>query len=173
MRTVIPAIALLLSTAPAQTQTDVEHRRLFPCQYDEVHNELDFMLGEWDITYQGRALAWIALEKDGANCLIREKYGVYGQEHEGAGLDYWDAEAGHWRRILVTSVGTIETFEGAWDGDRFVWLGREQRRDGSVVPEKVEIYAEGDAIINNIYQSEDGGESWVLRGAERRVRKSG
>ena len=78
-----------------------------------------------------------------------------------------------WRRLLVTSVGTVESFEGYPQEDRFVWNGREQRADGTFVLERVEIWPEGDTVRNDIYQSTDGGITWELRGSELRVRREG
>ncbi len=86
-----------------------------------------------------------------------------------AGIDYWDPHAKIWRRILVTSVGTVESFEGFQAGDKFIWNGREQRIDGSTVFERVEMWREGDTMRNDIYQSTDGGVTWVLRGSETRT----
>ena len=163
---------MLLCGAMALTSTGLlaEQSDRFPCRNEAVYSELDFMLGRWDIQVQNRSVAWIELEKDGQNCVIKERYGVPSTGQEGAGIDYWDAAAGIWRRILVTSVGTIESFTGEWQGDKFVWTGREQRIDGRIVHEKVEIWKDGDALRNYIYQSEDGGNTWELRGPERRVR---
>lgn len=141
----------------------------FPCEADEIHNVLDFMLGDWDIVVNGKAIAWIKIEKDGRNCLVREQYGVPFNGYSGAGIDYWDINDNVWRRILVTSVGTVETFEGATESDKFIWNGREDRVDGSVVLERVEIWREGKTVRNDIFQSFDGGESWKQTGSELRV----
>ncbi len=140
----------------------------FPCAEDPERRTLDFTLGDWDILVNGEALAWITLEKDGQSCLIRERYGVPMNGHAGAGIDYWDAGDQIWRRILVTSVGTIETFEGFQVDDKFIWNGREERLDGSTVLERVEMWREDDTVRNDIYQSTDGGVTWVLRGSEVR-----
>jgi len=143
----------------------------FPCMQDANYVALDFMLGDWSIEVNGTPVAWITLEKDGQNCIIRERYGVPSNSHSGAGVDYWDPASSQWRRILITSVGTIETFEGVFVGDKFVWNGREKRMNGTTVRERVEIWREGGVIRNDIYQSEDNGETWLLRGSETRRKK--
>ncbi len=140
----------------------------FPCSTPPIYRTLDFTLGDWDIIVNGATVAWITLEKDGQGCVIRERYGVPQSGQAGTGIDYWDAGNQIWRRILVTSVGTIETFEGFRHGNKFVWNGREQRIDGSMVLERVEMWRENDTIRNDIYQSTDGGVTWVLRGSEIR-----
>ena len=140
-----------------------------PCLENENHNALDFALGSWDIFVGDRAVAWIKLEKDGQNCVIRERYGVPGYEQYGAGVDYWDPSSKIWRRILVTSVGTVETFEGFQSGEKFVWNGREKRINGDIVLERVEMWRDRDVLYNNIFQSDDGGVTWRQTGAEKRV----
>ena len=140
-----------------------------PCLENSSHNTLDFAIGDWDIWVGDRNVAWITLEKDAQNCVIRERYGVPGYEQYGAGIDYWDSTSKIWRRILVTSVGTIETFEGFQSDDKFVWNGRETRMNGEIVLERVEMWREGDVLYNNIFQSDDGGVTWRQTGAEKRV----
>lgn len=156
--------AALAMTSAANAQTAPA-----PCLDDQERNTLDFTLGDWEIIVNGEAVAWITLEKDGQNCLIRERYGVPVNGQEGAGIDYWDPHANIWRRILVTSVGTVESFEGFQADEKFIWNGREQRIDGSTVLERVEMWREGDTMRNDIYQSTDGGVTWVLRGSETRT----
>lgn len=143
-----------------------------PCIGTAPYDDLDFMLGEWDIIVNGNAVAWITLEKDGRNCLIREQYGVPVDGQAGAGMDYWDSQAKIWRRILVTSVGTVETFEGFRSGDKFIWNGREARINGATILERVEIWREGDTVRNDIYQSLDGGVTWLLAGSETRIKRA-
>jgi hypothetical protein len=142
-----------------------------PCLNNPSRMTLDFMVGDWDILVNGEAVAWITLEKDGQDCVIRERYGVPGNSQAGAGITYWDDSTNLWRRMLVTSVGTIETFEGFRSGDKFVWNGREQQLDGATILERVEIWVEGETIRNDIFQSTDGGVIWDLRGSEIRKRR--
>lgn len=145
----------------------------FLCQSGAPYDELDFMLGTWGIeTPDGAEVAWITLEKDGQGCVIRENYGVPANGHSGAGVDYWDANANLWRRLIVTSVGTIESFEGQFVGETFVWNGREERADGARVLERVEIKRQGGILKNDIYQSTDNGATWALRVAEIRRRRN-
>lgn len=166
----LPACCGALLSMPALAQP---RQSPAPCENKGVHNALDFAVGSWDIVVNGDAVAWIILEKDGRNCLIREQYGVPINGQTGAGIDYWDEGDNIWRRILVTSVGTIETFEGFQVGERFIWNGREERLNGETVLERVEMWAEGDNVRNDIYQSTDGGITWVLAGSEKRVRREG
>lgn len=158
--------AFLVASASAESRQSPS-----PCENSEVHNALDFAVGDWDIVVNGRVVAWIKLEKDGRNCLVREQYGVPVNGQAGAGIDYWDAGDNIWRRILVTSVGTVETFEGFEAGEKFVWNGREERLDGRTVLERVEMWTEGETVRNDIYQSTNGGVTWTLTGSETRVRR--
>jgi hypothetical protein len=162
-------LTLLFIIASLQTALADTAPSEFPCEENETHNALDFMVGDWDIVVNGKALAWIKIEKDGRNCLVKEQYGVPFNGHSGAGIDYWDPGDKVWRRILVTSVGTIETFEGEQHNDKFIWEGREERIDGSIVLERVEIWREGDTVRNDIFQSRDEGKTWELTGTELRV----
>lgn len=141
------------------------------CETADIYDALDFTLGRWEIVVNEKSVAWIELEKDGADCLIRERYGVYSSDHSGAGIDYWDAGNNVWRRILVTSVGTIETFEGFFADGKFVWNGREKRVSGEIVLERVEMWLEGETLRNDIYQSKNGGVTWQLKGSETRIRR--
>ncbi|MHA7873451.1 MAG: hypothetical protein ACX939_13970 [Hyphococcus sp.] len=89
MRTLLILAWASLAAAGATAQTAPA-----PCAAAPQYNALDFMLGDWDIVVGGRPVAWITLEKDGRNCLIREQYGVPVNGGEGAGVDYWDPHAG-------------------------------------------------------------------------------
>jgi len=159
-------LAGALATTPALAET---RQSPAPCEGSAVHDMLDFSIGDWDILVNGKSVAWITLEKDGRNCLIREQYGVPANGQAGAGMDYWDDAANIWRRILVTSVGTVETFEGFKVGEKFVWNGREKRANGETVLERVEIWPEGENVRNDIYQSRDAGAIWILVGSETRA----
>ncbi len=141
----------------------------FPCLANEENfNQLDFMLGNWEITTKGLLIGDISLKKDGKGCLVTEKFNAF-NGHSGAGIDYFDSAIGKWRRILVVSNGTVETFEGEMKEEKFIWIGRETRANGEMVLERVEIWKEGAKIINNIYQSFDNGVTWKQTGAEVRV----
>ncbi|WP_222981595.1 hypothetical protein [Flagellimonas meishanensis] len=143
----------------------------FPCLANEERFALlDFMLGDWEITTKGLLVGDITLKKDGKGCLITEKFTAF-NGHSGAGMDYFDLSSGKWKRILVVSNGTIESFEGEMKGDKFVWIGHELRANGEKVLERVEIWKEGAKVINNIFQSFDNGLTWKQTGAEVRVPK--
>ncbi|MEM7487449.1 MAG: hypothetical protein AAF348_19770 [Bacteroidota bacterium] len=142
----------------------------FPCLNDAVHTQLDFALGHWEILVNGLLVGHIALEKDARGCMIKEKFTVL-NGYSGAGFDHYDFETNTWKRILVVSNGTVESFEGKLEGKKFIWMGKEVRVDGTVVLERVEMWREGSKVINHIFQSTNQGRTWKRTGAEIRIPK--
>lgn len=140
----------------------------FPCLNANVHSQLDFALGHWEIIVNGLLVGHITLEKDARGCMVKEKFTVL-NGYSGAGFDHYDFETSTWKRILVVSNGTVESFEGKIEGEKFVWRGKEVRADGTVVLERVEMWREGSTVINNIFQSTDKGKAWKQTGTEIRI----
>ena len=166
-------VFLLISIIRVSSQNTDFPKRIyskekFPCLESSIYTDLDFALGNYEIITNDLLVGTIKLERDAKGCMIKEKFTIL-NGYSGAGFDYYDKNLNIWIRTLVVSNGTVETFEGSKEGDKFIWKGKEVRFNGDVVFERVEMWREGSKVINNIFQSFDNGKTWKQTGAEIRI----
>lgn len=96
-----------------------------PCSSPEAR-QLDFWLGEWDLTWPAEQTGGEAGETlTGTNrisrlfgeCVIEENFATADGGFLGRSLSMYDEKAGLWRQTWVDSSGAYLVFTGSFDGE--------------------------------------------------------
>ena len=154
MRTVllVPLLALA-SVAAAQAPQP-------GCASPEAR-ELDFWVGEWDVTWAngGRGTNRITRILDG--CVILEQFdGNPGTKLAGHSVSTFDRASKRWKQAWVDNTGAYLDFTGGIEDGRMVFA-REAERDGKKFRQRMvfdEVRADG--LKWRWQRSDDGGASW-------------
>jgi hypothetical protein len=154
---VVMTMAVLFESARAQ---DAE-KPPPPCSTSEAR-QLDFWIGDWDLTWEGGKGTNIISAILGG-CVIEERFD--GRNEEGAGLvgqsySVYNPRREQWQQTWVDNQGGYLDFVGALvDGEMI--LSREAERDGKKFLQRM--------VFSNIAENEldwswdrsnDGGETW-------------
>lgn len=125
-----------------------------PCERQPESRQLDFWVGEWDVTVSGAPVGRSSVTKVVRGCALLEKWtslsGIEGQS-----LSAWDAPAKQWRQNYFDSTGTISDYRGALDASGAMVMiagaGGQQLRmtftrlDDKRVRQKIETSSDGKA----------------------------
>jgi tetratricopeptide (TPR) repeat protein len=177
----------LLSTDPNLQELHADHRfeklveqvkrNTRPCAYAKENRQLDFWLGEWDVsTTQGGVPAGASkIELILEDCVVQENWQSLGSPYTGKSYNIYDAALKRWEQYWVDSTGGNIFFHGelAQDGVMDYWTddipqsgGPSLRRHLQFIPigtDKVRQFSRG---------STDGGKTWNVEYDFTYVRKA-
>jgi len=152
-------------------------RNTRPCAYAKENRQLDFWLGEWDVsTTQGGVPAGTSkIELILEDCVVQENWQSLGSPYTGKSYNIYDAALKRWEQYWVDSTGGNIFFHGelAQDGVMDYWTddipqsgGPSLRRHLQFIPigtDKVQQFSRG---------STDGGKTWNVEYDFTYVRKA-
>ena len=152
-------------------------RNTRPCAYAKENRQLDFWLGEWDVsTTQGGVPAGTSkIELILEDCVVQENWQSLGSPYTGKSYNIYDAALKRWEQYWVDSTGGNIFFHGelAQDGVMDYWTddipqsgGLSLRRHLQFIPigtDKVRQFSRG---------STDGGKTWNVEYDFTYVRKA-
>jgi hypothetical protein len=126
-------------------------------------HDLDFWLGDWDISW-GEGLTasnQVARILDGA--VIREDFdGRPGADFRGSSWSVYSPQLDRWRQTWVDSLGSFWSFIGGLEGEHFI-LVTDDVRDGQPVKLRMVFYhIAADSLDWDWERSDDQGASWKL-----------
>ncbi len=129
----LPLIAILLIASPAQSQQN--HAQLPPCK-EPQEKQFDFWVGEWDLTWPGRAQGEVAhgsnsIKRTLDGCVVEEQFsGGDAMSLRGMSVSTFDARAGLRTSLLKSLIGVGNVrWTGAKPGR---WCGQSTTRENQV-----------------------------------------
>jgi hypothetical protein len=148
---------------PAPTQTPASPpsaNAASPCASRPENGQLDFWVGEWDVTDKGRKIATSSIKRAVEGCIILENYSQ-ADGFQGKSVNFYDAALGKWRQTWVDSLGNVSEFVGEYRDQAMRLEGETHRRDGTKVLRRMTIENVGpDRIRQYSQRSVDGGKTW-------------
>jgi len=157
--TLFVCLVALCASAPALAQNAA------PCS-DERARQLDFWLGEWDLTWQGGEGTNEITRRFG-DCVIEENFsgnmpaGLF----IGHSVSVYSTALEQWRQTWVDSQGSYLVFTGGIGEDGVMRLRGEStlKPDGRTQDTRMSwLNVEGDSLDWHWEQSFDGGETWSM-----------
>jgi len=149
-------LALLFLSAPSFAQS---------CESEEAR-QLDFWLGEWDLTWSSGSGTNEITRRFG-DCVIEENFegnmpnGIF----KGHSVSVWSAQLGQWQQTWVDNQGGYLTFTGGIDEAGVMRLygpEREQPDGKTVVTRMSWVDVTEDAFDWHWERSFDGGGTWEM-----------
>jgi len=147
-------LALLPASALAQS-----------CDHEEAR-QLDFWLGEWDLTWEGGE-GTNSITRRFGDCVIEENFAgnLPGGLLEGHSVSVYDAPLGKWQQTWVDNQGGYLTFTGGVGEDGVMRLYGPERTlaDGRIVVTRMSwVDVTRTAMDWHWERSFDGGENWEM-----------
>jgi hypothetical protein len=143
----------------AETETAAESPPS-PCELPEAR-QLDFWVGEWDLTWgdEGRGTNVITVDYDG--CVIIEHFdGNPTMALRGLSTSVYNVRRGRWQQTWVDNQGGYLDFVGGLEGDRMI-LSRKAEQDGQAFLQRMVWYNISESELDwNWERSLDDGATW-------------
>lgn len=160
MRRILALLAVLLLAPLALAQSNPA-----PCASTEAR-QLDFWLGEWDLTWEG-GQGTNSITRRFGDCVIEENFHgdmPYGP-FRGHSVSVFHAPSGKWRQTWVDDQGSYLAFVGGLDDEGVMRLLGEESTlpDGRTQVSRMSwVNVRDDALDWHWERSFDGGETWQM-----------
>jgi hypothetical protein len=169
LRNLLSIVALCAClTAPLAATAQAAANTPPPCQ-EAQQKQLDFWVGEWDLTWPGTKAGEVA---HGANsvkrildgCVVEENFSGESAIHlRGRSFSLFDASAGAWKQTWVDNEdGYLDFIGGVKDGTMSFWR-EAKRRDGTpAIQRMIWRNVTADSFDWSWESSSDGGKTWQV-----------
>jgi hypothetical protein len=139
-----------------------------PCEQDSTYHLLDFWVGSWIVTSNGKRDGTDRVTKILQGCAVEEQW-IDTDGHAGRGI-FYVAPGGHrWRQVWVTDAapmvgGTKEKAMVAHvTGQSTRFQGELSLGDGRVVLDRTTLTRQADGHVHQVIEiSRDGGTTWQV-----------
>ena len=140
-------------------------RKARPCAHGAEFRQLDFWIGDWDVTSAGAAAGESHVEKMLGECVVFENWtGASGMV--GKSFNLWDATTREWRQTWVDSTGGLHEYHGAFGDKKMAYVAErlEPGADGTLRPTKLRMtfFDQAGTVRQLGEQSTDGGKTWTV-----------
>ena len=152
-------IAALVASAGVHADDEAAAQPL-PCSSPE-HRQLDFWLGEWDVTdARGTTVGRSRIEAILNGCALQENWeGANGWP--GKSFNVYNRALGHWQQFWVSGWGSVTLFLGHTDEDRMVYVAETTDREGRPAQRRMTLTRLGpDRVRQSTEMSYDDGRTW-------------
>jgi hypothetical protein len=147
-----------LAASPSFAATDT-----VPCAANPESRQLDFWLGEWNVTYPGMphsSSSKVVLDLD--QCAVAETWDG-GKGHTGKNMFAYSSDDKRWHGMFVDNQGRVHVFEGKVADGYAEFSGPSRSPDGQAVLNRIKVVRQG---VNKVEQSweksKDNGLSWAV-----------
>lgn len=152
-------------------------RNARPCAYAKENRQLDFWLGEWDVsTTQGAVPAGTSkIELILEECVVQENWKSLSSPYSGKSYNIYDAALKRWEQYWVDNVGGNIFFHGelAKDGVMDYWTDDIPQSGGPALRRHLQFIPMGaDKVRQFSRGSTDGGKTWNVEYDFTYVRKA-
>jgi len=138
-------------------------RNARPCVYAPEYRQLDFWIGDWNVTSAGALAGESHVEKILNECVIWENWtGTSGVS--GKSFNVWDSTRSEWRQSWYDSTGTVTEYHGRFADRKLVFLADSllPGPDGTLQPTQQRMtFFDQDGTVRQLGEnSTDGGATW-------------
>ncbi len=134
-----------------------------PCKSDEVHGQLDFWVGEWEVTNpKGQKAGTNSIVKTLDGCLILENWtGTEGSI--GKSMNYFDPVTKKWAQTWVDNSGDVIAYEGELRNGAMLLQGTHREKAGTTVRSRMSLTPQPNGHVRQVIEeSRDGGKTWSV-----------
>jgi Tetratricopeptide repeat len=177
MFTTDPNLQALRADARFEKLTEQVKRNARPCAYAKENRQLDFWLGEWDVsTTQGGVPAGTSkIELILEDCVVQENWKTLGSPYSGKSYNIYDAALKRWEQYWVDNTGGNIFFHGelANDGVMDYWTDDLPQSGGPALRRHLQFIPMGPDKVRQFSRgSTDSGKTWNVEYDFTYVRKA-
>jgi tetratricopeptide (TPR) repeat protein len=172
-----PNLASLHGDPRFEKLVEQAKRNARPCAYAKENRQLDFWLGEWDVsTTQGGVPAGTSkIELILEDCVVQENWKSLNSLYSGKSYNIYDAALKRWEQYWVDNTGGNIFFHGEWanDGVMDYWTDDIPQSSGPALRRHLQFIPMGaDKVRQFSRGSTDGGKTWNVEYDFTYVRKA-
>ena len=156
----IAVIVALSANTPARAQNPPQTP--LPDCSAPVHRQLDFWIGEWDVSIKGQQVGTNVITSEEKGCLVHENWRD-ARGGTGQSFNFYNRQDGKWHQVWVSSTGAVLDLAGNYEDGRLLYKGKGRRPDGAEVQHELAFSANADGTVRQHWQvSTDGGKTWTV-----------
>lgn len=153
---VVAAIGRPVGTSSAQTTAAPPD-----CRAAE-HRQLDFWVGNWDVTMRGQPAGTNVVTLEEGGCLVHEHW-IGAKGGTGQSFNFYDREDGKWHQVWVANTGNVLDLAGHYGDGTLTYLGERRQPDGTTLRHRLSFHANPDGTVRQLWEtSSDGGATWAV-----------
>jgi hypothetical protein len=147
----------------AQQPTTQAGKAARPCQDEEAYGQLDFWVGDWDVTNpKGQKAGTNSIVKTLDGCLILENWAGTGGS-TGRSMNYFDPVTKKWTQTWVDNSGDVIVYEGEFRNGAMRLQGTHREKAGTSVRSRMSLTPQPNGHVRQfIEESRDGGKTWSV-----------
>lgn len=132
------------------------------CESTPEPRQLDFWVGQWEVTSEGRKIATSNIQRILRGCVIFENYSQ-GRDYEGKSFTFYDSVLKKWRQTWVDHEGIVSEFSGSFKDGAMQLEGVTHRPNGVTVMRRMVLSPLSDGRVRQFsLASDDGGKTWSV-----------
>ena len=125
------------------------------------HRQLDFWVGDWNVTMRGQQAGTNLVTLEEGGCLVHEHW-VGAQGGTGQSFNFYNREDGAWHQVWVSSTGNVLDLTGHYADGTLTYLGENRRPDGTTQRHRLSFHPNPDGTVRQLWEiSTDGGATWT------------
>jgi hypothetical protein len=141
----------------------------FPCRTLPAAHELDFWIGDWDVTpwqvppsANPAVIGTNRIEPILEHCVVMENWQGGGPSPSaGKSMNFWDRNRGKWRQIWMADGGGSLDYAGSFTDGAMRFEGWTLAPNGSRVLQKLTFFPISKDTVRQLFEtSADSGKSW-------------
>lgn len=154
------ALALLPAVIIAEISASQETAPRPPACTSCEHRRMDFWVGEWTVTENGKPAGFNRIELILGGCALAENWRST-TGHEGKSFTFFDAARGVWHQTWIDQQGQPLYIEGGWRNGAMVLEGDSYSADGK--PEgrnRISWTVSDDGSVRQLWEHRSGTDEW-------------
>jgi len=126
------------------------------------YRQLDFWVGNWDVTMRGQPAGANRITLEESGCLVHEHWtGTRGGT--GQSFNFFNRDDGAWHQVWVSSSGSVLNLTGHYADGTLTYLGESRRPDGTLLRHRLSFHANSDGSVRQLWEtSSDSGATWAV-----------
>ena len=134
-----------------------------PCAHVAEHRQLDFWVGEWQVTTpEGSPAGHNSITRGNGDCWIHEHW-TSAIAGSGQSFNFYNPTTKTWHQTWVDDQGEVAEFDGRFENGAMRLEGYRQGPNGSRVPARLTLTPSPDGRVRQLGEnSTDGGKTWTV-----------
>ena len=155
-------LLLLFAQGLTQAQNNPTLQPPRSCEHAPQHQQIDFWVGEWDVSAEGKIVAQSSIQKIVDGCVIYENYSQ-ADGYSGKSFNVYDSVLKKWRQTWIDSSGNVSEFTGELKDGALHYRGESHRQNGRKILRKMSVsLLERDKVRQYSEFSVDEGKTWQV-----------
>ncbi len=152
------AVAATLVQGPAAAQQPGPPPH--PCHDRPEAHQLDFWIGQWDVTSGGKVAGTNDVHPILEHCVVFENWSGAGGGN-GKSFNFYDASRNVWRQVWVADSGGVLELTGGFEDGAMRLHGEARMRDGTRALQRLTLTPLAPDTVRQLWESSsDGGATW-------------